>query len=75
MLHGVMDQSSGEGDKSEGSSRDQIQKEAALLFQQSNETEQVESIDGVMNGDKNLKEQWVRRAIKQFLTVLGIIMP
>ncbi|XP_074583097.1 uncharacterized protein LOC141839282 [Curcuma longa] len=68
-------QSSGEGDK--------IQEEAVLLFQQSNdvETEQVENIDGVMNGDKNLPKeadngiQRGRRAIKQFLTVLGIILP
>lgn len=78
MLHGVMDQSSGEGDKSEGSYRDQIQEEANDV-----ETEQVENIDGVMNGDKNLPKeadydngiQWGRRAIKQFLMVLGIILP
>ncbi|KAG6522262.1 uncharacterized protein LOC122052718 isoform X1 [Zingiber officinale] len=71
-------QSSGEGDKSEGSYRDQIQEEANDV-----ETEQVENIDGVMNGDKNLPKEadydngirWGRRAIKQFLMVLGIILP
>ncbi|XP_042385194.1 uncharacterized protein LOC121976870 isoform X2 [Zingiber officinale] len=89
--HDNSPQFSREGDESEGPIRNQIQEETVAPFRQLNiESEEVESVDGAMSRDKDLPKkadlksmagiirndfQWGGRAIKQFLTSLGIISP